>query len=140
MNTVIKKAWEFVQSETFRYLVFGVLTVVVNIASFKVLSVFLGQMAANTLAFFISVLFAYWTNSTFVFRVPYTWKSFMQFVGMRIGTLPIDVGGMWLLLAAGVNDMVAKCLVCVVIIVINYVVSKWIVFRKKEASGRRSKA
>ena len=118
--------------ETLRYLVFGVLTVVVNIASYRVLEPVCGSMAANTAAFFIAVLFAYWTNSTFVFRVRHTWKNFMQFMGMRIGTLVVDDGGMWLLLRWGCNDIVAKCVVNVVIIIINYVVSKAIIFRNQE--------
>ena len=117
--------------ETLRYLVFGVLTVVVNIASYRVLELVCGSMAANTAAFFIAVLFAYWTNSTFVFRVRHTWKNFMQFMGMRIGTLVVDDGGMWLLLRWGCNDIVAKCVVNVVIIAVNYLVSKLVIFRKK---------
>lgn len=118
--------------ETFRYLVFGVLTVVVNVAAYKLLDRFMGSIVANTLAFFIAVIFAYWTNSTFVFHAPHTWKNFLQFMGMRIGTLVIDDGGMWLLLKLGVNDLLAKCAVNVVIIVINYLASKLVIFRKKQ--------
>ena len=126
-----EKLLKLLRGETFRYLVFGVLTVVVNIAAYKLLALAMGSMAANTLAFFIAVLFAYWTNSTFVFRASHTWKNFLEFMGMRIGTLVIDDGGMWLLLAAGVHDLIAKCVVNVVIIVINYLASKLIIFRKK---------
>ena len=121
--------------ETLAYLVFGVLTVVVNILSYKLLSIVFGMLAANTLAFFIAVFFAYWTNSTFVFRVQHTWKNFLQFMGMRIGTLLIDNGGMYLLMLLGVNDLFSKCIVNAVIIVINYVASKWIIFRKKDRKG-----
>lgn len=121
--------------ETLTYLVFGVLTVVVNILSYELLSIVFGMLAANTLAFFIAVFFAYWTNSTFVFRVQHTWKNFLQFMGMRIGTLLIDNGGMYLMIHLAVNDFFAKCIVNVVIIVINYVASKWIIFRKKDKKG-----
>lgn len=118
--------------ETLAYLVFGVLTVVVNILSYKLLSIVFGMLAANTLAFFIAVFFAYWTNSTFVFRVQHTWKNFLQFMGMRIGTLLIDNGGMYLLTFLAINDLFAKCVVNAIIIIINYVASKWIIFRKKD--------
>lgn len=121
----------FFQMETFRYLVFGVLTVVVNVVSYRVLEPVCGSMPANTAAFFIAVLFAYWTNSTFVFHAGHTWKNFLQFMGMRIGTLAVDDGGMWLLLKWGCNDIVAKCVVNVLIIIINYAASKIIIFRKK---------
>ena len=130
-----EKMLKFCRGETFRYLVFGVLTVAANVGAYKLLKPALGDMAANTAAFFISVLFAYWTNSTFVFRVPHTWKNFLQFMGMRIGTLVIDDGGMYLLLALGWNDLLAKCVINAAIIVINYLASKLVIFRRKYIRG-----
>lgn len=118
--------------ETLSYLVCGFFSVVINILSYELLSIIFSMLIANTLAFFIAVFFAYWTNSTFVFRVQHTWKNFLQFMGMRIGTLLIDNGGMYLLTLLAINDLFAKCAVNATIIVINYVASKWIIFRKKD--------
>lgn len=117
--------------ETFRYLICGISTVLVNVVSYQLLSSIWGTLASNTLAFFIAVLYAFWANSVFVFRVPCTRKSFCQFMGMRIGTLLIDDGGMLLMVEMGVNDLIAKCIVNVVIIGINYIFSKLFIFRKK---------
>lgn len=117
--------------ETFRYLVCGISTVLVNIISYELLSLRWGTLLSNTLAFFIAVFYAYWTNSMFVFRVPCTWKSFWEFIGMRIGTLLIDNGGMVLMVAWGIDDLVAKCVVNVIIIGINYIFSKLFIFKKK---------
>lgn len=128
---MVEKLRLFLRGETFRYLVFGVLTVVVNTASFLLLDLVMGKLAANTLAFFLAVLFAYWTNSQFVFQTGMAWRSFLEFMTMRLCTLPLDDGGMWLLLTLGVNDLLAKCAVNVVIIVINYLVSKLIIFKKR---------
>ena len=128
MMDTYQKFW---RRETFRYFLFGSLTVAVNIASYQILNQIWGSMAANTAAFFAAVLFAYWTNSAFVFRTPHTWKSFSQFVGMRIGTLLIDNGGMDVLLSVNMNGLLAKGIVNVIIIAINYLLSKLIIFRKK---------
>lgn len=116
--------------EILLYLFFGSLAFVINIASYQLLSLVWDSIPANTAAFFLTMLFAYWTNSTFVFRIPHTWKNFSQFVGMRVGTLVIDDGGMYLLLFLGWNDLLAKCVVNVVITVINYLASKLVIFRK----------
>ena len=121
--------------ETLRYLIFGMLTVAVNISAYHFLTIVFAPLVANTIAFFIAVLFAYWTNSTFVFQTGCSWRSFSQFMLMRIGTLLIDNGGMWLMLSAGWNDLFAKCVVNVVIIVINYLVSKLLIFRKRRRRG-----
>ena len=128
---MVDRLKQFLTGETLRDLIFGVLTVVVNTVSFKLLNLVMDDIAANTLAFFIAVLFAYLTNSEFVFRTGMAWKSFLEFMAMRICTLPIDDGGMWLLLTLGVNDLVAKCAVNVVIIVINYLASKLVIFKEK---------
>lgn len=117
------------QRETIAYLFFGVLTVLVNILTYKMLKFFMGDMLANTLAFFIAVLFAYWTNSTYVFKAAHTWHNFSQFILMRIATLFIDDGGMYLLLLWQFNDVLAKIIVNFIVIVINYLMSKLIVFR-----------
>ncbi len=125
---------KLLKGETFRYLIFGVLTVLVNTAVYYFLSDSLGTLTANTAAFFIAVLFAYWTNSRFVFCVPCAWKRFLQFIGMRIGTLLIDDGGMVLFIGLGWNRLLAKCVINGVIIVLNYFFSKLFIFKK---SGKR---
>lgn len=129
---MIKKAFDLIRTETFRYLIFGILTVTVNIASYRILSLWLDTLPANTLAFFIAVLFAYYTNTRFVFQVPFTKKNFLQFMTMRIGTIFLDDGGMLLLLAWGWNDLFAKCVVNAVIIALNYLFSKLFIFRNKK--------
>lgn len=118
--------------ETLRYLAFGFLTVVVNVLSYRLLRLAVGALAANTAAFFLAVFFAYFTNSRFVFRAPFTWKSFTQFFLMRAGTIIIDDGGMLLLIRWGWNELLAKCVVNALIIALNYLFSKLFIFRKKE--------
>ena len=120
------------KNETFRYLFFGVLSVAVNLFSYKILSLAIGDIPANTLAFIITIFFAYWTNSRFVFNVPAGWKSFIEFTVMRLIALPLDDGGMWLLLNVGINDLIAKIVINALVIAFNYLISKLIVFRKQK--------
>lgn len=91
----------------------------------------LGILIANTLAFFIAVLFAYFTNSKYVFQAHPSRENFLKFMSMRIGTLFIDDGGMMLLASWGWSDLVAKCVINALIIGINYLVSKFFIFKKQ---------
>lgn len=116
--------------ETIAYLFFGVLTVVFNTVLFLLLDLFMDEFVANTAAFFLSVLFAYWTNTCFVFRQKLCWKTFSAFFGMRIGTIFIDNGGLYLLLHIGIGKFFAKCIVNAIIIVLNYLFSKFIIYKK----------
>lgn len=136
MVPMIKKYLHLLRSETFRYLVFGILTVVVNIVAYRILSLWMAPLPANTLAFFIAVFFAYYTNTYFVFQVSFTKKNFFQFMAMRIGTIFLDDGGMFLLLFWGWNDFLAKCIVNGAIIVLNYLFSKLVIFRTKRGGPK----
>lgn len=78
---MIKKIFRLFRMETFRYLVFGILTVIVNIASYRIMSLWMNPILANTLAFFIAVFFAYYTNTRFVFCVSFTKKKFFSVYG-----------------------------------------------------------
>ena len=124
-------------SETLRYLIFGVLTVIFNTVLYMSLSLVMNDIAANSIAFILSVLFAYWTNSCFVFKDKMRWATFAKFFGMRIGTIIIDDGGLWLLLQLGCNNLIAKCVVNVVVIVLNYIFSKFFILSKKERKDKK---
>lgn len=123
--------------ELILYLVFGFFTVVVNTVAFQLLSGPCGIFGGNTLAFFIAVAFAYWTNTKFVFRSVFTWKNFVQFWAMRIGTLVIDDGGVVLLVHAGVDKLLSKIAVNVLIIVINYICSKFYIYKKRDEGEKQ---
>jgi putative flippase GtrA len=136
----LRKLWKtFVNPETISYLIFGVLTTVINIASFNILNVQLhwSWQISNMLAWLIAVIFAFITNKLFVFQSKsFTLKLFLweliTFFGARLLSLGVDMLGMWILLdLLGVNSMIAKVLVNVLVIIINYVLSKLIIFKKK---------
>lgn len=119
--------------ELTRYLFFGVLSVLVNTATFLLLDKLLRhELIANTIAFLVTVQFAYLTNTKFVFKTAYTIQNFFQFWGMRIGTILIDNGGLWLLLTMKTQKLVAKCAVNIIVIGLNYLFSKFVIYKKEE--------
>ena len=117
--------------ETVRYFICGVSTVMVNIIIYRLFSYKWNMLTANTIAFLSSVIYAYFTNTLFVFRTSLSWKTFTGFFGMRIGTILIDNFGMLLLVWVGLHDIIAKCIVNVILIGINYIFSKLVIFKKK---------
>jgi len=119
------------KNETFRYLIAGGVTVVVNIFSYALLSQMMPQMIANVLAFVCATVFAFWSNSFFVFRVSCTVKRFFEFVAMRISTMVIDSVGMCLFLELSWNDLFSKVIINLIVIILNYLLSKFFVFSGK---------
>ena len=118
--------------EIVTYGICGILTVVINMAAFYWLDSWLQSSIiwSNTIAFVIAVLFAYWSNTKIVFQTEFTFKNFSKFWLMRIGTLIIDDIGMIILVSLSIEKMIAKFGVNIIIILVNYLCSKFIVFKK----------
>lgn len=117
------------------YAFFGGLTTLVNLVTFGALyytPLHMSLLVANTIAWFLSVTFAFFTNKTWVFRSPYTTVGaflleMFWFFAARGVSLGADTAIMWIgvdLLHA--NAMLTKIVDQVVVILMNYVFSKWI--------------
>ena len=131
------------QQERFKeiilYLIFGVLTTVVNIVVYFICSrfLYLDVLSSNIIAWLLSVLFAYFTNRKFVFKskaeeISTILKECINFFLGRLGTGILDTVIMFVsvdLLAF--NDVVMKVLSNIIVIVLNYLISKLLVFRMK---------
>lgn len=135
MNKLIKK---FLNRETIIYIVFGVLTTAVDFLIFGLLYYVTGldEVISNTLAWIVAVLFAFVTNKIFVFNAKdYTFAAIMKeltaFVLARVTTLLLTDA---FLIFAGyihMNMMLAKALISVAVIIINYILSKLLIFKNK---------
>ena len=144
---------KFVQNQAVRYIFFGGCTTMVNLViTFLLRSVIgLDIIVANTAAIFVSILFAYVVNKLFVFEhrtgsIPALLREAAEFIGMRLGTMVVEVLGVVCLSCIwGLNDMIAKLLLQVVILVLNYLISRFVVFKDEipeedqESEKRRKK-
>lgn len=116
------------------YVFFGTLTFLVNIITYFLFLDVLGinYLISNVLAWFFSVLFAYITNRIWVFesRSPDILREMSLFFGGRIFSGAVDTGLMYLFIdVLTIGDLISKIVVQVIVIVLNYIFSKLIVFR-----------
>lgn len=139
--------------ELLTYVIFGGLTTLVNFVAFYVVTQILGEelyLLNNAIAWVVSVVFAYVTNKLFVFESK-SWnlklvaKESVEFVGARIFSFLIEEGGMLLFVSVlGFGEisfnifgftitgqLIAKLILAVVVVIMNYFFSKFIIFRKK---------
>ena len=92
---------------------------------------------ATVFAWIISVAFAYITNKIWVFKSKNTnlknvLREISDFVGCRLFSGLLDLLIMWIFVdVLLLNDMVIKILSNIVVVIINYVASKWFIFREK---------
>ena len=121
------------------YLFFGVLTTAVNVVSYHILYNML-QVAndpSTLIAWVLAVLFAFFTNKPFVFR-SHDWsrKVLLQeardFFACRIGTGVLEFVLMHIFVTRLLfNGLMMKLLVNILVIILNYVGSKFLVFKKR---------
>ena len=144
----MKKLWEICREmlkkyrEQISYLIVGGLTTAVSLLTYYLCTktflnpeVPLQLQAANVISWICAVAFAYVTNRRYVFRSRAKNKvqEAAKFVLSRVTTLLMEMAIMWLgVTVLGVNDRIVKLVAQVIIILANYVLSKLLVFRKKE--------
>lgn len=130
----------FKYKEVINYLVFGGLSTVVNFITYFIAARVIGieEVASSGISWFCAVLFAYITNKIFVFESKTetkkeTIKEMISFFLARIvsGAL-CDVGTFALMVKVlNINDIVAKIVTQVMVVIVNYVFSKLVIFKKK---------
>ena len=133
----IKGMWCKVR-HTVIYIIFGALTTIVNYLVYFPLynSLRLPASISAGVAWAIAVLFAFFTNKPIVFESR-DWSAgkvvpeFFKFVGMRIGSGVLEIA----LLSLTVDYLrwdgnLMKILLSVLVVVINYIASKFFVFKK----------
>ena len=134
---LIKWCWN---SAVMRYIFFGGLTTMVNLVCFYTLRICtpMNRELANWIAVMISILFAYVVNSIWVFESKV--RGFAariielgKFIGARASTMVIEVGGVWFMAEIlHINDLVGKLIIQFVVLVLNYVFSKFLVLTGKK--------
>lgn len=121
------------------YLFFGVLTTLVNLAVYFPLYNLLSLPAAlsNVIAWAVAVAFAFLTNKPFVFKShdwskAVVWPELTKFVACRVGSGLLETGMVFLFVdVLAWNGNIVKIAVSVLVVIINYVGSKLLVFKKQ---------
>lgn len=134
---LIKLIKKVCTKEIIFYAIFGVLTTVLNLGVFYVLSNLLhwNENMSNVIAIVIAVLFAYFTNKDLVFHseaktLKAKWKEFAKFISGRAFTMIIEWVGGALLFLTPMPQMVSKLIVTVLVVILNFFISKFFAFKK----------
>lgn len=127
--------------EIINYLIFGVLTTIVSLVTYYLL-VFtilnpnnaIELQIANIISWITCVTFAYITNRKYVFnsKNKNILKEITKFYSSRLTTLFLDMIIMFIFVTKlNLNDKIIKIIVQILIIILNYILSKLLVFKRK---------
>lgn len=137
LGALCEKLWN--NTELVSYLFVGVATTVVNYVVYYIATRLLsmGVMPGTWTAWVVAVAFGYVANKAFVFhthcdRVLSLLREAGSFFAMRLVSLGMETVLMYLTVTVlGLNDLVMKLIVNIVVIILNYVFSKLFIFKKK---------
>lgn len=122
------------------YLVFGGLSTIVNFVSYFIFARIIGidEVVSSGLSWLCAVIFAYLTNKIFVFNSKTTTtkeliKEAITFVSCRVlSGIFCDVGTFAIMVKVlKINDIIAKIITQVMVVIVNYIFSKLIIFKKR---------
>ena len=146
----MKKLWDFgwglykKHEEGINYLIFGFLAFVLNYILYFLFAdaMQMHYMAATVLSWVLTVVFAYWTNRTFVFKsqnkdTGSVVKEFVSFIGARIATEVLELVLMYVMVdLLSINDKISKLVCQVLVILANYVLSKIWIFKDNSSAEK----
>ena len=131
--------------EIINYLIFGGATTVINWISYALTVGVMGLAVTpgNIISWLVAVIFAFVTNKLWVFQSKsWAWPQWLKEAGAfyagRLFSGLVELGGLPLLMRLGldqtlfgVEGLAAKVVISVVVIILNYFLSKFIAFRKR---------
>lgn len=122
--------------EQLLYLFFGGLAFLVNLFTYALMELIVHHLAANIVAWVSGVLFAFWSNKKWVFQSDVkstggVLKELVSFSAGRLITLGLEELILWIGIdLIGMGSMFVKVVAQVVVTIVNYIISKWLVFKK----------
>ncbi len=136
IKELIKK---ILTKEVILYIVFGILTTVVNLGSFYIMTSILNwnENLANFIAIILAVLVAYVTNKDLVFHseaksIKEKLNEFLKFMIGRAFTMGIEFLAGALLFLTPIPEMISKLAITVIIVILNFFISKFFAFKSKK--------
>lgn len=121
--------------EIILYVIVGGCTTLVSLVSYAIFTrnIHIDIYNSSIISWILAVLFAYFANKIVVFKSKNKIKTeIVSFFGLRVVSLGVDLLFMWILCdLCLMNDLLAKILVQFIVLISNYIFSKFFVFRSR---------
>lgn len=117
-----------------KYLLFGVLTTIISLGSFAILIQLttINENICNFISIVLGILSAYILNRRYVFesKEKNILKEFSKFVMARLISSLFDMVTFFIFATClSLNEMVVKVVISIIVIILNYILSKLLVFK-----------
>ena len=139
MEKIKKITEKILTKEVILYIIFGLLTTIINLGYFYVLNSLCkwNENIANLIAILLAVLVAYLTNKDLVFHseasgIKEKLQEFFKFMLGRAFTMIVEFLGGFVLFQTPIPEIISKAFITVIVIILNFFISKFFAFNKKQ--------
>jgi len=139
MEKIEKIINKILTREVILYIVFGILTTVVNLGSFYIMNTIFkwDKNLSNFIAIVLAVLIAYVTNRNLVFHskaetIKEKINEFFKFTAGRVFTMVVEFFGGMILFLLPIPEIISKLFITVIVIILNFFISKFFAFKIKK--------
>lgn len=134
IKKIIKK---FLTKEVITYVIFGVLTTLVNLIIFYIMASTLNveENISNAIAIIVAILFAYFTNRKWVFNsnaetLKQKLNEFGKFMIGRAFSMVVELIGFFIMFnILNIQEFISKIIISIIIIIMNFFISKFFAFK-----------
>lgn len=141
-NSLFNKYTEILKNKKFmihifKYLLFGVLTTIFSLGTFWILikATAINENICNFISIVVGILTAYALNREYVFesKEENILKEFSKFVMARVASSLFDMIAFFIFATLlSLNEMLVKIVISIVVIILNYILSKLLVFNNSK--------
>ena len=139
MDNVKKIIKKLLTREVILYVLFGILTTIVNLGSFYIMNSLFhwNENISNLIAILLAVLFAYITNKDLVFHsgaetIKEKIMEFIRFMAGRAFTMIVEFVGGLILFELPIPNIITKMGLTVIVVILNFFISKFFAFKSKK--------
>ena len=129
---------KLITKEVILYIIFGILTTIINLGSFYIMNSILGwdENISNFIAIVLAVLVAYITNKDLVFHseaksIKDRVIQFVKFMIGRVFTMIVEFVGGMILFQLPIPNIISKAFLTLIVIILNFFISKFFAFKRE---------
>ena len=132
---------KLITKEVILYIIFGILTTIINLGSFYIMNSILDwdENISNFIAIVLAVLVAYITNKDLVFHseaksIKDRVIQFVKFMIGRVFTMIVEFVGGIILFQLPIPNIISKAFLTLIVIILNFFISKFFAFKRESKS------
>ena len=117
-------------TQIFRFVLMGTVSTATMFGIYIILNLMLNYQVSYLISYVVTVVFSYVLNTRFVFKIPMSWQTFLQFPLVYVVQYVSSAIGLEILVRLGFSVTIAPLITIVLLLPVTYLLSRLIMKKK----------